>query len=109
VFFGCDPDNVDKLKSAVFDEVGKVIKTGIGEEYLDKVREQLRREHETDLKENDWWIDQLHDTYYYGDDFAKQSDVDGAIKRVTSANIKAAARHFFDPAHQVYGVMRPKK
>jgi zinc protease len=107
--FGCDPDNVDKLRTAAFTEIKKIAQEGVTDEYLTKVREQLRREHETDLKENDWWLDQLHDAYYYGDDFGKQVDLDAAVQRVTSTNIKAAARHFFDPAHQVYGVMRPKK
>jgi zinc protease len=109
IAFGCDPDNVDKLRTAAYTEIKKIAQEGVTEEYLTKVREQLRREHETDLKENDWWLDQLHETYYYGADFTKKSDVDATIKRVTSANIKTAARHFFDPAHQVIGVMRPKQ
>ena len=32
VFFGCNPDNVDKLKAAVFEEVGKIAKDGVGAE-----------------------------------------------------------------------------
>jgi zinc protease len=108
VFFGCDPANVDKLKTAVFDEVGKIQKSGVTDEYLDKVREQLRRQHETDLKENSWWLDELHDAYYYGDDFKTSSDVDAIISRVTSANIQAAAKHFFTAGNYTLGVMRPK-
>ena len=108
VFFGCDPANVDKLKNAVFEEVGKIQKSGVTAEYLDKVREQLRRQHETDLKENGWWLDELHDAYYYGDDFKTSSDVDAIISRVTSANIQAAAKHFFTPGNYVLGVMKPK-
>ncbi|MGE5181111.1 MAG: M16 family metallopeptidase [Acidobacteriota bacterium] len=108
IFFGCDPANVDKLKKAAFDEIAKFAKDGAGDEYLAKVREQLKREHETDLKENRWWLNQLRDAYYFGEDFGKQTDVDAAIARVTSANVKAAARHFFTPNNYVLGVMRPK-
>jgi zinc protease len=108
VFFGCDPNNVDKLRTAVFDEVAKIAKDGIGDLYLEKVTEQLRRKHETDLKENSWWMSQLHQTYYYGDDFTAQTDVGAVEKRVTSANIKAAARRYFDTKNYVLGVMRPK-
>jgi zinc protease len=107
VFFGCDPDNVGKLKAAVFDEIGKIVKAGIGPEYLDKVREQLRREHETDLKENSWWLDQLHDAYYYGDDFKATTDVDAISKRVTSANVQATAKHFFTPSNYLLAIMKP--
>jgi zinc protease len=108
VFFGCDPANVDKLKQAVFDEVGKIATAGIGDEYLAKVKEQLRRQHETDIKENSWWMQQIHDAYYYGDDFAKQIDIAAISARVTSDNVKAAAKHFFDAKHFVFGVLRPK-
>jgi zinc protease len=109
VFFGCDPDNVTKLKAAVFTELGKIAKSGIGDEYLDKVREQLRRQHETDLKENDWWLDQLRDAYYYGDDFTAATDVDAIAKRVTSVNVQAAAKHFFTPDNYLFGLMKPAK
>ncbi len=109
VFFGCNPDNVDKLKAAVFDEVGKIAKEGIGPTYIEKVTEQLRRQHEVDLKDNNWWMGQLHDTYYFGDDLEASSDIDAMLKRVTSDNIKASAKHFFDAKSYVLGVMRPKK
>jgi zinc protease len=108
VFFGCSPDNVDKLKTAVFDELAKITKEGIGPLYLEKVTEQLRREHQTNLKENSWWLDELKDAYYFGDDFKVTTDVDAIAKRVTSDNIKASAKHFFTPNKFVFGVMRPK-
>ncbi|HEY1556346.1 MAG TPA: insulinase family protein [Kofleriaceae bacterium] len=109
VSFGCDPANVDKLKQAVFDEVGKIQKAGVTDEYLDKVREQLKREHETDLKENGWWLDSLADTYYYGDDFTTANDVDAISARVTSKNVQAASKRFFTAGNFVLGVMKPEQ
>ncbi len=108
VFFGCNPDNVDKLKTAVFDEIAKIQKEGIGPLYLEKIHEQLRREHEVNLKENRWWQNQLEEAYYYGDDFKVVTDVEAIAKRVTSDNIKASANRFFDSKKYVLGVMRPK-
>jgi zinc protease len=107
VFFGCNPDNVEKLKQAVFDEVAKVQKDGVAPIYLEKVTEQLRREHETDLKENQWWMRNLQEAYYFGDDFKVVTDVDAIAKRVTSDNVKASAKRFFDAKHYVLGVMTP--
>jgi zinc protease len=108
ISFGCDPENVDKLRAAAFDEIAKVVKDGIGSEYLDKVREQLRRERETDLKENEWWVSNLRDSYWNGDDFAKVNDLDAMLARVTGANVKIAAKHFFTPNNYILGVMKPK-
>jgi zinc protease len=109
VYFGCNPDNVDKLKAAVFDEIAKIQKDGVGPTYLEKVTEQLRRQQETDLKENGWWLRQLRTAHYFGDDFQAVSDVDAVAKRVTSDNIKATAKAFFDANKYVLGVMTPKK
>jgi zinc protease len=109
VFFGCKPENVEALKKATFDEVAKIQKNGVEPIYIEKVTEQLRRQHETDLKENSWWMDQLQEAYYFGDKFEVVSDVDAIVKRVTSDNIKAAANKFFDAKHFVFGVLQPKK
>ncbi|MCX5744656.1 MAG: insulinase family protein, partial [Proteobacteria bacterium] len=107
VLFGCAPENVDKLRAAVFDEFARVAKGGLGPDYLTKVTETLRRTRETDRKTNEWWLDQIRDAAYYGDDFGVQTDLDAMVRRVTSANIQAAARRFFDPRHYVLGVMMP--
>ncbi len=108
VSFGCSPDNVDKLREAVFAELAKIQKDGLGEEYLAKIKEQLRRAHEVDLKENRYWMSLLRSAYYYGDDFTKLADNEAVIQRVTNVNLKAAARRFFDDKNTVVGVLKPK-
>jgi zinc protease len=108
VMFGCDPQNVDKLKQAVFTELAQLAKEGVGESYLAKVREQLRREHETNLKDNQWWVQAIHEAYWSGEDFTAVTDANAEIARTTSANVQAAAKRFFDPKHYVLGVMKPR-
>jgi len=107
VMFGCDPQNVDKLKQAVFSELARIAKDGIGDEYIAKVREQVRREHETNLQDNQWWIQAIHEAYWSGEHFTAITDANAVIARATSANVQAAARRFFDPKHYVLGVMKP--
>lgn len=109
VFFGCAPENVEKLQKAVFDEVAKIAKNGIGEEYLEKVKETLKRTRETDSKTNWWWMNQLRNAAYFGDDLGAQLDVNAVMARVTKANVQASAKHYFDPKAYVLGIMRPAK
>jgi zinc protease len=106
--WGCDPKNVDKLKAAALDVLRTIQKQGISDEYLGKVKEQLKRSHETDVKENWWWANELRDTYWYGDDFTEATNIEPILSRVTSDNVKAAAKRFFDEKNLVVGVMRPK-
>jgi len=105
--FGCDPDRVDQLRAAALAEVAKVAKDGIGPEYLEKVTETLRRTRETDLKTNRWWMNQLRQSAYYGDDFAKMTDLGAALARATSDHVKASAKRWFDPKTYVLGIMKP--
>jgi zinc protease len=108
VSFGCDPDNVDKLEEAVFAEIAKIQKDGLGDSYVSKITEQLRRSHEVDLKENRYWMGLLRSVYYYGDDFTALNDVEATVKRATTANLKASAQRFFDDKNTVIGVLKPK-
>ena len=108
VMFGCDPQNVDKLKQAVFTELARIAKEGIGDAYLAKVREQIRREHETNLQDNQWWIQAIHEAYWSGESFTSITDANAEIARTTRANVQAAAKRFFDPKHYVLGVMKPR-
>jgi zinc protease len=106
--WGCDPANVDKLRDAALAVIHEIQKSGISDDYLVKVKEQLRRARETDMKENWWWLSQLQSMMWFGDDFKELAEVDTTLARVTSANIQAAAKHFLDERNTITGVLRPK-
>ena len=107
--WGCDPANVDKLRDAALGVLHDVQKNGISAEYLDKVKEQLRRARETDAQENWWWANELRTAYWYGEEFTDGTNLEPILARATSANIKAAAKRFFDEKNLVIGVLRPKQ
>jgi zinc protease len=107
VFFGCSPDNVDKLVAATDKVVKTVQKDGLGEVYLDKVKEQIVRVHETDLRENRYWVRELADAWRFGDDPKDILTVKPLLDRVTPANVKAAARKYLSAPDRVLAVLRP--
>jgi zinc protease len=109
ISFTCDPQNVDKLEHAALGEIAQLAKDGVAEGYLAKVREQLRREHETNVKDNGWWSQALRAALWSGEDFKAMTDVDAIAARATSANVKASAHRFFDPKKVILGVMRPTR
>ncbi len=107
VSFGCDPANVVKLRDAVMSTVAAVQKDGLGELYLTKVKEQIQRRQETDLRENGFWLYQLADAWRYGDDPRDIPDVKPVLARITLPNIKAAAKKYLDSQDSVLAVLRP--
>lgn len=105
--FGCAPENVAKLQQAVFD-IAKSLRTeGIGEDYLDKIREKRRRTLETSMRENRFWSFQLLEHYRYGTDPRKILELAKSIERVTSDNVKKAAARYLGERNVFEGLLVP--
>ena len=105
--FGCAPENVDKLKQAVFDIIATVKKEGVGDVYLEKVRQQRKRSLETDLKENSFWAGQLAKHYRYGTDPSKiVEDANKNVARVSSETVQKAAKKYLGKSY-VEAVLMP--
>lgn len=64
ISFPCGPENVDSLVALVYDEIKKIQQNGPSQEDIDKVKEQLKRELEEDLKTNGYWVSVLRSSYY---------------------------------------------
>jgi zinc protease len=107
VRFGCDPKRVDELVKAVFDESAKLAKDGADDDHLARVKETFLRTRETQLRQNQFWSYWLTSAYRYGDDPALVLDTDQVTKRMTSANVKAAAKKYLDPKQYFEAVLLP--
>ena len=105
--FGCAPENVDKLEKAVFDEIKAIQDKGIGPDYIAKVKSLWKREHETRLTENSYWIGELAYAYRYGDDPKLVLDFDPLVAKVTSDHVKAAAKKYLSNTQYILGELRP--
>ena len=111
--FGCDPKRVDELVKGVYDQIAATEKDpdkwGERSDYLDKVKEQFRRQRETDLRTNSFWAGWLVNAFHYGDDPTLVLDIDAMIKRVTADNVKAAAKRYLDNKSVFTAVLLPEK
>jgi zinc protease len=109
ISFGCDPARVDELVKATFDEIAQIQRAGIGEEYLEKVRQTFTREREVRLRNNEFWLGWLSIAYTFGDDPTLVLDPSKMIARITSDNMKAAARRFLDAKQYFEPILLPAK
>mgnify|MGYP001466698867 CR=1 FL=1 len=109
VRFGCAPENVEKLKQAVFDQIKAIQEKGVSAETLDKIKETRRRSHEVDLKSNTFWSRELERAYTYGDDPKLIPDIAPLIEKVTSARVQAAAKKYGKATDYVLGVLEPER
>ena len=76
--FPSAPENVDTLTQAVYEEIRKLQANGPTATDLQKVKETLRREMETSLRENGYWLQALERAYFTGED---PNETDGLRSR----------------------------
>ncbi|HET9621138.1 MAG TPA: insulinase family protein [Kofleriaceae bacterium] len=107
ISFGCDPSRVDELVQATFDEIAQLQKKGIGDDYLEKVKQTFTRERETQLRNNTFWVGWLSTAYTYGDDPTLVLDPSKMVARMTSANVQAAARRYYDKKQYFESILLP--
>jgi len=107
VGFGADPARVDELVKAAQQEIATIIKDGAEAKYLDNVKKGFERERELQLRTNGFWSSWLESSYRYGDDPAMILDPAPMIARMTSANVKAAAKRYLDHKRVYQAIMVP--
>lgn len=108
VTFGCSPENVEKLKQAVFDEIAAIQKDGTTDDYIAKIKEARRRAHETELKDNGYWLRELERAYAFGDDPRLIPDITPMLEKVSSDRVRAAAKKYISTKQYVLGVLTPE-
>ncbi|MFZ5894998.1 MAG: M16 family metallopeptidase [Myxococcota bacterium] len=109
VNFQCQPENVEKLEKAVFDAIQALRDNGTTDDYLQRIKEGRRRAHETDLKDNGYWLRELGRAYLYGDDPRLILDIESLIANVTSERVRAAAKQYLSKQNYVLAELRPEQ
>ncbi|MFA5326947.1 MAG: insulinase family protein [Prolixibacteraceae bacterium] len=104
IYYGADPAKLTELNEAVFTQIKDFMANGPSESDLQKAKEQLLREHETNLRENKYWLSILSNTYFMNNaDFSHFNDYDNLVNSFTTADLKAAFNQYFD-FNNYYGV-----
>ena len=108
VWFGSDPQRVDELVEATFAEITDLQTNGPTADEMSKVKEQVRREHETELEENNFWLATLSD--YASDpneDLAGRVDPQGLLDAVSAEDIQTAAQDYLLDDQYIKVVLYP--
>ncbi|MFK7846101.1 MAG: M16 family metallopeptidase [Rhodothermales bacterium] len=109
VNFTCDPDRVDELVAAVFEQV-EILKTdGATADELSKIKEQQRRNRETQKETNGFWVSVLDYHYTHPDeDILDILIYEEMIEAIDSEDIKSAAGMYFSRDRFIQAVLNPE-
>ncbi|HUT62822.1 MAG TPA: insulinase family protein [Anaerolineae bacterium] len=108
VSFGCSPERVEGLVGAIFSQIDSLKINGTTELYLNKVKEMQRRERETDLKENSFWLEILQYYYLHAEDPRSILEYDAMVEKLSLEDIRNAAAQYFNKDNYVEVLLYPE-
>jgi zinc protease len=97
VGFGADPARLDELVDSTFAVIRAFQESGPADSIVLKVQEAQRRQRETDVRRNGWWLGQLAAYRRNNLDPLKLLDYERRISSLTPAMIRQAARQYIRP------------
>jgi len=108
ISFGCDPERVEELIQTVFSEIENIKTNGTTETYLNKVKESQRRERETSLKQNSFWLSNLSFYSFHEENPHQILELEALIDKLSSEAVRQAAQKYFYMNNYVTVVLYPE-
>ena len=107
--FGCDPERVDELTTAVKEQIQLIMEEGTTEKYLHKVKETQRRKHEVDLEKNRYWlrVTELIDKHDW--DFDIFNQFDDLVNGLSLNTIHETANQYFATDNVIQVTLYPEQ
>lgn len=106
--FGSSPERAEELTRVLLQHIDSVKQHGASPEDLEKVKEAQRRERQTALKQNGYWLGQLSAKSRYGEDPREILTYERLIDGLTSDMIKAAAQRYLRTDNYVQVMLLPE-
>ncbi len=108
VNFGCAPERVQELTAVVFEQIDSLKTYGTTMKYLTKVKETQRRERETSLKENRFWLSILETYDYHDEALLDILKYDELVDGLSLEAIQNAAQRYLSIANYVQVTLYPE-
>jgi zinc protease len=109
VQFNSAPENVEKLTKSVFALIDSLKTFGPAQADVDKVKEEITRAHEVEVKQNNFWLGNILNRDRFGEDIAGLlAPYDAMVKNLTAAQIQETAKRYFDTNNYARFVLLPE-
>lgn len=101
VDFTAAPDRLDSLVNTVFAEIDSLRRTDVAPSYVQRVREADRRQRETSLRSNGFWLRAISSYDQAGWPLTDILGYDAMVQQLDPAMIRAAAIQYLKPDRYV--------
>ncbi|HBE43126.1 MAG TPA: insulinase family protein, partial [Bacteroidales bacterium] len=107
--WGCSPENIETLAQTVLEEMNKIKREGPAETDLNKVKETMIRERETQIRENNFWLSYLQNHYLLGNRILSLEEYKDFVSSFKAAKIRTVARRYLDTENYVRVALTPRE
>ncbi|NTV83973.1 MAG: insulinase family protein, partial [Bacteroidales bacterium] len=101
ISFGSDPERVDELTREIFTQLDSLRNFGTDAIHLNKVKEIRLNELETNLKENDFWLDELESCYFMEENPLSILESEQLIQQLQLEDIRIMASEYLNTGNYV--------
>jgi zinc protease len=95
VSFGAAPENIEKMGARVMQEVLRLQKDGPSEDLVNRAKETARRNYETQLRQNDYWLRRFQAVQMWGQEPGMIAHRLDRINAITPAAVQEAFKKYF--------------
>jgi zinc protease len=107
--FGASPDNIGKMVDRVMAEIKRLQQEGPSADLTNRAKESARREHETAVKQNGFWLGRLQSSKLLGRDPLLILQRQQRIESVTAANIQEMFKKYYPMDRYTVITLMPQK
>jgi zinc protease len=108
ISFGSDPERTVKLNEEIFIQIDSLKSTGYSQVYQEKVKQQILRRHEINMKENKYWLNMLESRYFYNEDPRTILQFDDVVQQLTMQDIRQVANIYLDTDNYIKVILYPE-
>jgi zinc protease len=109
VQFGSDPENIQKLTGEVLKEVERLKKEGPSAEDVKRVQELERRDLETAMKQNSFWVGSLQTVHMLGWDPLSITRREERIAKLTAEGLHEIFKKYFPVERHTVVTLKPEQ
>jgi len=110
VSYGSSPENVESLTAAVLSLVDSIKTHTPSAADVDKVKEEILRSREVEVKTNAYWIGNIAARDQAGEDLAGLGPAyDEMVRKLTGQQLQQAARTYFNTSNYARFILLPEK
>jgi zinc protease len=104
----CGPENVEKLTAALMDLIKTAQEKGVDPKDLQKVKETWKKQYQTGIQTNDFWLSQLSNAWINRENPEAVLDYEQRVDALTGEAVQKAAQKFLNMNNYVKAVLYPE-